>query len=813
MADQDPDLSQAEKRLKESLTATGKVARDITNKAFKDLIASVNEYADQLKRIDAELEEQLDRYSDIKDVVRGLGEELKKHAATLGRNNDVAQGAKNIYNALNKITSKLVDNQEDLVTGQLASRDVARDLNKVLTISSDIEKRLADAKRQERDLEEDLMDARRSGTQDEIDAIIDRRAALDAITEALVNQQGALTDITANLQQQLESASKIETKVGLGGKLLSGFKKVPVLGDMLDLDGAQAAMQATAAQGGGAFKVMGAGVKALGPALKAALGPLGLIMIAVEAIKMLVDLAFKLDEDFTNMAKSVGVMKDAGYSYYETLQKTSMTSDSIFMTVSNQIKALGELNDAFETSAFLTGKQLEDQVMLTKEIGLSAEEAANLQGMALQSSQSADDFTTSALQGTVALYKQKGILLDGKKVLQDVSKVNGQIAALYKNNPKLIGEAVAKVKALGTTLEQAKNMAQGLLNFEDSIQSQMEAELLTGKQLNLDRARELALRGDIAGAAEEALNNIGSFAEFSNMNVLQQEAIAKAIGMSTDELSNALMSQEKLANLAAEDKKLLDEQIDALMKQGKVEEANALKKRAASAEDVKSVLKQQSASATFEATMERVKEIFVQQLAPSLLRIMTWLGENLPKIIDFAKDLGKWISVAFDINFGPLVTIYELFKSIGQIIDGDIMEGLKNLGLSLLKFVLSPFKILAKIADNLLGTSLASYFTVGPDFSKKEEEPAAAGTTTTIPAKDFVIKTLPEDTVVAAGGTNLGRTNEMIALLTEQNKYLAALVAKDTTLQVDGQKLANVVARNVPTAPGNLLNPSSRVYS
>jgi hypothetical protein len=34
-----------------------------------------------------------------------------------------------------------------------------------------------------------------------------------------------------------------------------------------------------------------------------------------------------------------------------------------------------------------------------------------------------------------------------------------------------------------------------------------------------------------------------------------------------------------------------------------------------------------------------------------------------------------------------------------------------------------------------------------------------------IPTEDFVIKPLKKDTIVAAGGTNLGRTDEMVSLL------------------------------------------------
>ena len=44
----------------------------------------------------------------------------------------------------------------------------------------------------------------------------------------------------------------------------------------------------------------------------------------------------------------------------------------------------------------------------------------------------------------------------------------------------------------------------------------MEAELLIGKELNLERARALALTGDHQGElAEELVDQVGSLAEFS----------------------------------------------------------------------------------------------------------------------------------------------------------------------------------------------------------------------------------------------------------------------------------------------------------
>ena len=79
-----------------------------------------------------------------------------------------------------------------------------------------------------------------------------------------------------------------------------------------------------------------------------------------------------------------------------------------------------------------------------------------------------------------------------------------------------------QAKALGTTLEKVEQIASSLLQFESSIEAELSAELLVGKDLYLERARLLALNNDLAGVAEEIAKQIGTAADFTNMNVIHQ---------------------------------------------------------------------------------------------------------------------------------------------------------------------------------------------------------------------------------------------------------------------------------------------------
>ena len=114
-------------------------------------------------------------------------------------------------------------------------------------------------------------------------------------------------------------------------------------------------------------------------------------------------------------------------------------------------------------------------------------------------------------------------------------------------------------------LQQVENIANSILDFESSIQNELEAELLLGKQINLEKAREAALNNDLATLASEVAKQAGTAAEFGEMNRIQQDALAKSVGMSRDDLAQTLFVQEQLVGLsgdqAEERQKLLDQRI------------------------------------------------------------------------------------------------------------------------------------------------------------------------------------------------------------------------------------------------------------
>jgi len=115
------------------------------------------------------------------------------------------------------------------------------------------------------------------------------------------------------------------------------------------------------------------------------------------------------------------------------------------------------------------------------------------------------------------------------------------------------------------------------LDFQSSIENQLNAQLITGEQLNLENARALALAGDQAGVAKELSNQGMNFAKFSQLNVLAQNDYAKALGLTSDELSDQLLKQQyrgksrkEVAALAGEE---VAQRLEALTAQDKFNNA------------------------------------------------------------------------------------------------------------------------------------------------------------------------------------------------------------------------------------------------
>ena len=244
----------------------------------------------------------------------------------------------------------------------------------------------------------------------------------------------------------------------------------------------------------------------------------------------------------------------------EFIQLTGQSYDSL-AGLNTEVATLGDMMEiaagytketGLNAAGIFTPQQLGGISDAHQLLGLTAAEASNLGSLMKMSDQSAKGFTDTVLNGVTAMNAQTGAAVSNKAVLEDVLGASDDIKASLGGSPESLMKAAHAARKLGLDLAKVNQIADGLLDFEDSIQNELEAQLLTGKQINLSKARELALNNDLEGVANELAKNGASAAEFANMNRIQQESMAKAIGMSREEMGKMLIAQTAQGDLTDE---------------------------------------------------------------------------------------------------------------------------------------------------------------------------------------------------------------------------------------------------------------------
>ena len=456
----------------------------------------------------------------------------------------------------------------DRVSKQIA-KTYERDLTKAVkgVVSSlDTQLDLQRKINQGQDISRDLLKIREKSEQN--------IAALQARINLL---QANGVEINEELKEELQSQIRLERRIlkdleeqndernkslGLVGKIAGGlggilktFDKTGNLSSILDIEGAtnQTARFADVIgrrQGGpvSQFQKVGFFTKQIGKNLASNIKPLD---IGLTLIKLSLDAFAKIDTRVASFRKNLGLSAGDALRLNDSLAATAISSNLIGVNVDTLTKSVNDLNSALGDTAIVFDEDLlVSATFLRERFGLSEEALANITQESLATGRSLESIKDEQIASLVAAEKTLQVNLNTNKALEKANSISGALRLNLEQAPGGLVKAVAQATALGLEIEQTAKMAGKLLEFESSIEAELEAELLTGKELNLEQARLLALKGDTAGAAAEVAKQVGSSAEFASMNVIQQQALADAVGLTTDELANSLRKQEGIASEA-----------------------------------------------------------------------------------------------------------------------------------------------------------------------------------------------------------------------------------------------------------------------
>lgn len=430
----------------------------------------------------------------------------------------------------------------------------------------------------------------------------------------IIGQLQAVADMEDHVKHMSEDMKQFGTDVKRAVDVTKGFSeageilgKLPVIGSALG--------SAFAAAGTKALKVFNetndeAQAKAAG--LQGFYNALGLIIA-----KGLVDNLIKASDRTAVIQKDLRVGISAANDIAKASRDYADASGDSRINTDRLIQANTELNKVLGTSVNFTEQEKENFIISTKYLGISAESYGKIYAVASAVGKSTDEYR----QNLTLAAKQAGndlkIRLTSSQIADKISKLSYETLINFKGQDAALGQAVAKAEKYGLDLEKVKAAGQAMLNFEQSIGDELEAELLTGRQLNLERARAAALTGDQAVLQEEIYKQAGSLNEFTAMNVIQRESLAKALGLNVEQMSEMLLRQEMMNNLGDKAAKLNAQDLATVKSKMDTQNLTA-------AQAYEQVEAEISARERFADSMEKIKTIFtdvMQSLTPFLEKL------------------------------------------------------------------------------------------------------------------------------------------------------------------------------------------------
>ena len=235
-----------------------------------------------------------------------------------------------------------------------------------------------------------------------------------------------------------------------------------------------------------------------------------------------------------NVTSGLGAnMASAGFA---SLQYGANMKD-VAEATSSIISKMGSIEHA-------TKENIKGAIKLMKYYGMSSDSAAEITHQFGQIGKMTGQ-TNEQLRTSVVEMANLGKVAP-TKVFQDLADNSESVAKWTDKSGKNMMRLSVASNQLGLSMSDTLGITEGLLDFSTSIEKQMQASVMTGKSFNFEQARMLAFAGKHEEALASVVSQLGTEAEYMDMNGYQRQAMADMLGVSISKLKDMIVNQKKL---------------------------------------------------------------------------------------------------------------------------------------------------------------------------------------------------------------------------------------------------------------------------
>jgi hypothetical protein len=259
-------------------------------------------------------------------------------------------------------------------------------------------------------------------------------------------------------------------------------------------------------------------------------------------------------------------LEDFMHTLGSTRKEANQLEDMALNTYTNYAKYGVSLSESLDITQAIVEEQghmadisqelISQAAIMAQAFGMSSTEAAilvDLQKEALGLTDAQIINNAKMVKATAQIYN-----VGAGRVARDLADSAEEVALFSGAGMENLIESAAYARRLGVTFKEIATIAESLLDIESSTSAAMQVQMLTGRTINLSQARSMALNGDIQGANENILNQLGSHAELSQADYFTKKAISELLGTDAKTWLSMKNDQEQILNISKDTKKIYD---------------------------------------------------------------------------------------------------------------------------------------------------------------------------------------------------------------------------------------------------------------
>jgi transcriptional regulator with XRE-family HTH domain len=516
----------------------------------------------------------------------------------------------------------------------------------------------------------------------------------------------------------------------------------------------------------------------------------------------------KLDDAAAEFRETTGLTNSQMEGIRSNANEIAGTFGELGVDAKGVMDTAAALKTSLGDSAQFSKETLAALTVLGKNFGITAENVGKVQGVFEQVGGLSAE--TAANVGMQAANMAKVAGVAPAKVFEDIAESAEAASTLFRGDINLLAKNAVEARRLGTNLKEVTKTAERLLDFEGSIEDELVAATFVGGQFNLSRARALAMEGKLVDAQKETLAQIQRSGDFRKQDYFTQKQLAKAAGMSVEEINKQLNAQEKLSSLSAEQRKAAEEAINAGL-------------------DITNISADQLASETEKFKVQQENQKQMDKLSNAFTSIAATVGSVITPLLEAVIPIVQTIliPIQFVANLfkeivGNMFILLPMLAAMGIYLAVAKKEAIQLAFANLRGAITGIFKSFAQIPLGIgiplaIG-AVAGLVTMFSKFNKAGDIDSPADGTTRVSTKEGGLYELSKNDDLAAGpgisdklngGAAGGNLNLAVlsaplnAMIGELKALRADLAAGKIAVNMDGVKVSSGIGKVVDGSTRN----------